>query len=143
MREMPRIASLRTVLTRLLPVLATIIVVLHWHLLQLQPFPIISEPRLVLNTINYHPIPFSDASTPVEQVVLATEDFDLACLEKYFTRGEPCRTRSKPDIDVVWTWVNGSDPLFDAVKTETEQEIWLVDKPSRPPQSLTSQRCYR
>lgn len=139
----PRIAILKTGLKRVLPVLAVILLVLHLLRPSATTTPVISEPQLVIDAINYHPILFSNKSEPLEPSVRSTEDFGIECLEKYFMHGEPCHTTTKPVIDVVWTWVNGSDPVFDALKTKTEEEIWKAEKPSRPPKSLTEQKCYR
>ncbi|KAF8588238.1 hypothetical protein K439DRAFT_1613668 [Ramaria rubella] len=39
------------------------------------------------------------------------------CLESYFSLGYPCFSPKHPSFDIVWTWVNGSDPrLQEAMK---------------------------
>jgi Stealth protein CR1, conserved region 1 len=35
-----------------------------------------------------------------------------SCIDGYFAKGAPCHAGSDPPLDVVWTWVNGSDRLI-------------------------------
>ena len=34
------------------------------------------------------------------------------CRDDYFAKGVPCHASPDPPLDVVWTWANGSDRLF-------------------------------
>jgi hypothetical protein len=125
-------------LKRLLPVVATLI-----FLLLLPSAPL--KHVFLLDSAQYHIINSSEGSGlgHTGRRLLYTEDFDLACLETYFIRGQPCHRDLQPPIEVVWTWVNGSDPRFDATKQELENKVAVAGKPSRPPQGLSEQRMYR
>lgn len=93
-------------------------------------------------SVYYHSIPLISRDY-AQRPLLRAENFDLPCLEAYFTRGEPCHLDSKPPIDIVWTWVNGSDPLFNSEKTKAELAYLMADRPTRPPKPLSEQRRYR
>ncbi|KAJ6516459.1 hypothetical protein C8R45DRAFT_960203 [Mycena sanguinolenta] len=40
----------------------------------------------------------------------------LACVDQWVSRGEPCEFTERSQVDVVWTWVNGSEPVLDATR---------------------------
>jgi hypothetical protein len=48
-----------------------------------------------------------------DSILTPSTDLPQSCLSAYFTHGTPCfdKDKSKLPIDVVWTWVNGSDSL--------------------------------
>ena|SRR5882757_9072258 len=136
---MPRpFVALKVVLRRTLPVAATFLFLLF--LLSNNQTAV--EP---LSLAKYHPVLVSPADfhRSSEQPLLHTEDFDLVCLESYFSHGKPCHTSTKPRIDVLWTWVNGSDPLFNFEKTKAESAHLVANRPTRPPPPLSGQQYYR
>lgn len=55
-----------------------------------------------------------------------TDSLPLSCLDAFFSKGVRCDAwRSHPvRFDVVWTWVNGTDPLHQHVSAEAEMEYF-------------------
>jgi hypothetical protein len=53
------------------------------------------------------------------------------CRDAYFTLGTPCYSAqgSEQKIDVVWTWVNGSDPLHHQTLRQAEQDVIRTSRP--------------
>jgi hypothetical protein len=67
--------------------------------------------------------PLSQTRLVVEPELTPATDIPAHCLDAYFSTGAPCfdATKSKLPIDVVWTWVNGSDTLHQMTyKTDTK-----------------------
>lgn len=67
-------------------------------------------------------------------------DLPTSCLEQYYARGGLCHDgQGAIPIDIIWTWVNGSDPLFAdardaAARSYAEDDPWrpkVTDNPSR------------
>ena len=60
------------------------------------------------------------------------------CRDAYFAAGVPCHASPDPPLDVVWTWANGSDRLFQealthAVRTNPRLPFNpTIPSPSRP-----------
>lgn len=49
-------------------------------------------------------------SSPAKQVVRPVRSLSTPCLDAHFESGEPCTAPGPdPPLDVLWTWVNGSD----------------------------------
>ncbi|KAI9064662.1 hypothetical protein FKP32DRAFT_1648980 [Trametes sanguinea] len=70
-------------------------------------------------------------------------DLPHHCLDGLYTSGEPCHDALGPTrMDVVWTWVNGSDPLFAQVK---ERAIATAEPndPYRPVKKNNPSRMFR
>ena len=65
--------------------------------------------------------------------LLTNEPLAADCLDAHFSLGVPCSPahRKPPKVDVVWTWVNGSDPLF-RTALEVAEKNRLDIKPSGP-----------
>lgn len=66
------------------------------------------------------------------------------CRDAYFSSGALCYDPVLPKMDVVWTWVNGSDPLLQDAKLNAESNF-SPDDPYRPKTSESSNqaRQYR
>lgn len=64
------------------------------------------------------------------------------CRDAYFSSGAVCYDPHLPAMDIVWTWVNGSDPLLEAAKLDVESHF-SADDPYRPKTSVPSVRQYR
>ena len=64
------------------------------------------------------------------------------CRDAFFSSGALCFDPVLPRMDVVWTWVNGSDPLLQAAKLEAESRF-ADDDPYRPKTSAAQERQYR
>ncbi|KAL6300082.1 hypothetical protein BKA93DRAFT_868238 [Sparassis latifolia] len=65
-----------------------------------------------------------------------------SCLDRFFVAGEPCFESKPPPIDLVWTWVNGSDPLLVQAK-ELAIESYASDDPYRPKSTTAQDRQFR
>ncbi len=65
-----------------------------------------------------------------------------SCLDAHIAKGELCHNPKVPQLDVVWTWVNGSDLLFQHAVTRVENSL-PEDDPYRPTESFLKARQYR
>lgn len=53
------------------------------------------------------------SATEMEALMVPTQPWHPShCIDGFFTDGEPCSGRRPTTLDVVWTWVNGSDAFF-------------------------------
>ncbi|GBE85251.1 3-O-alpha-D-mannopyranosyl-alpha-D-mannopyranose xylosylphosphotransferase [Sparassis crispa] len=67
----------------------------------------------------------------------------ISCLDAHFALGEICYEKEIQPIDVLWTWVNGSDPLLQRAKSSAQERYERKD-PYRPMIDASSQaRLYR
>lgn len=64
------------------------------------------------------------------------------CRDAYFSSGALCYDPVIPSFDVLWTWVNGSDPLLQEAKMAAESRF-APDDPYRPKTSSAQARQYR
>jgi len=78
---------------------------------------------------------------PHKASLTPVRDLPAACLESHFALGQPCHEIAEP-LDVLWTWVNGSDILLDEAKRDA-QARYAPDDPYRPTRSTTQARLYR
>ncbi|TFK86284.1 hypothetical protein K466DRAFT_493131 [Polyporus arcularius HHB13444] len=88
------------------------------------------------------PVPDSlpDAARPKLRPV---RDLPTECLEHYYVSGLPCHDGQGPvPMDVIWTWVNGSDPLFIDSRTHAANS-YAQDDPYRPIKSNNPSRMFR
>ena len=90
--------------------------------------------------ISFAPPTTSDASIATR--LRPAQVLPVHCREAYLARGEACYDAEVRPIDVVWTWVNGSDPLLQAAKLRAEDRF-SDDDPYRPKKSPGQQRQYR
>jgi hypothetical protein len=63
------------------------------------------------------------------------------CIDEFFTKGEPCSARRPTTLDVVWTWVNGSDVLFQQALLDAAN--FLDTWPRKNTIGVTNARLYR
>ncbi|OSD02439.1 hypothetical protein PYCCODRAFT_1467800 [Trametes coccinea BRFM310] len=93
---------------------------------------------------SYIAIPVPPALPPSSRPRLRpVRDLPPHCLDALYSSGDPCHDALGPTrMDVVWTWVNGSDPLFADVK---ERAIANVDPddPYRPINKNNPSRMFR
>ncbi|KIP04248.1 hypothetical protein PHLGIDRAFT_76231 [Phlebiopsis gigantea 11061_1 CR5-6] len=85
--------------------------------------------------------PNPDANAPPASLS-STQALPDHCRDAYFSIGAVCYDPEQPRMDVVWTWVNGSDPLLQAAKLEAESRF-SDDDPYRPKTSAAAARQYR
>ncbi|RPD56204.1 hypothetical protein L226DRAFT_535831 [Lentinus tigrinus ALCF2SS1-7] len=88
------------------------------------------------------PVPdfLPDAARPKLRPV---RDLPTECLEQYYVSGLPCHDGQGPvPMDVIWTWVNGSDPLFIDSRTRAANS-YAKDDPYRPIKSNNPSRMFR
>ena len=64
------------------------------------------------------------------------------CRDAYFATGALCYDPDLPSMDVIWTWVNGSDSLLREAKLKAESRF-SADDPYRPKTSSNQVRHYR
>ncbi|KAI8994106.1 hypothetical protein BD414DRAFT_273374 [Trametes punicea] len=72
-----------------------------------------------------------------------TRDLPAHCLDAYYSSGQLCHDSLGPaPMDIVWTWVNGSDPLFADAK-ERAMASFNEDDPYRPVRKNNPSRMFR
>ena len=97
---------------------------------------------------SYHPsyiaIPVPDSLPTSSQPKLRpVRDLPTHCLDQYYSLGDICHDGLGPvPLDVVWTWVNGSDPLFSDAREQAAQS-YDRDDPYRPIKSNNPSRMFR
>ncbi|KAJ3551401.1 hypothetical protein NM688_g4726 [Phlebia brevispora] len=85
--------------------------------------------------------PIQNASAGITRLT-PTQELPDDCRDAYFSSGALCYDPEIPRMDVVWTWVNGSDPLLRAAKLHAESQF-ADDDPYRPKSSAAQERQYR
>lgn len=76
-------------------------------------------------------IPPPPASHSIKRPLLPVQDLPSSCLEDYFVTGAPCYDPVRRPMDVLWTWVNGSDLFLQQEKQAAEKRLGDHD-PYRP-----------
>lgn len=71
-----------------------------------------------------------------------TQELPDDCRDAYFASGQLCYDTDIPSMDVLWTWVNGSDTLLQEAKRVAEGRF-AADDPYRPKISAAQARMYR
>jgi hypothetical protein len=62
------------------------------------------------STNNKHPL---RPAANMEALMAPTQPWHPShCIDEFFTNAKPCSAHHLTTLDVVWTWVNGSDALF-------------------------------
>ncbi|KZT67094.1 hypothetical protein DAEQUDRAFT_729508 [Daedalea quercina L-15889] len=79
---------------------------------------------------------------PPRTALRPVRDLRASCLDAHFSLGELCLGDRVDPLDVVWTWVNGSDFLLAQAK-ELAQSQYANDDPYRPVKSASQARLYR
>lgn len=85
--------------------------------------------------------PPDEAADPTTRLT-PTQALPDHCRDAYFSTGALCFDPDIPPMDVIWTWVNGSDPLLQAAKLDAESHF-APDDPYRPKESASAARQYR
>lgn len=65
-----------------------------------------------------------------------------SCLDAHIAQGALCYNPGQPRLDVLWTWVNGSDILHKDARIRVENSF-LEDAPYRPTSSWKKERQFR
>ncbi|KAI0788222.1 hypothetical protein C8Q74DRAFT_1196372 [Fomes fomentarius] len=93
---------------------------------------------------SYIAIPVPDTLPPAARPKLRpVRDLPSACLEQYYASGLPCHDGRGPvPMDILWTWVNGSDPLFVDAR-QRAAESYAENDPNRPKKSNNPSRMFR
>lgn len=97
-----------------------------------------------LESTSYIPfqIPPLPISPPPRSPLRPVRDLRASCLDAYFRLGEQCLGDQVDPLDILWTWVNGSDFLLVEAK-ELAQSQYDSNDPYRPVKSGTQARLYR
>ncbi|KZT09088.1 uncharacterized protein LAESUDRAFT_537492 [Laetiporus sulphureus 93-53] len=83
------------------------------------------------------PLP-SPPRTPLRPV----RELPDPCLEAHFAHGELCHAEQIQPVDILWTWVNGSDVLLDEAKSSA-QSHYSSNDPYRLTKATSQARMYR
>jgi hypothetical protein len=86
--------------------------------------------------------PATNRSTDATARLTPTQVLPDDCRDAYFSAGALCYDPDLPRMDVIWTWVNGSDGLLERAKLEVESRF-SSDDPYRPMASASQARQYR
>ena len=78
----------------------------------------------------------------VSRKLKPTQPLPASCLDAHIARGELCHNPAEPKLDVLWTWVNGSDVLLRDAKARIEGGL-SDDDPYRPGTSWKQVRQFR
>lgn len=70
------------------------------------------------------------------------QDLPYSCLDRHYTTGDLCHNPDIKPFDVVWTWVNGSDPLLSQAKNAAQQS-YAPNDPYRPQPTVNQDRQFR
>ncbi|PCH40334.1 hypothetical protein WOLCODRAFT_98719 [Wolfiporia cocos MD-104 SS10] len=115
-----------------------------WRSSQIDVFPIL--PSSTAESCRSSYLPIEASPLPIAPATKSTlrpvNDLPAECLEAHFALGELCYIRNTNPIDVLWTWVNGSDVLLEEAK-QVAQNDYDPEDPYRPVRSLTQARLYR
>ncbi|KAI0088478.1 hypothetical protein BDY19DRAFT_165838 [Irpex rosettiformis] len=89
-------------------------------------------------------VPFRPSRPTTSDFVTLKPSTELpsSCLDAHITQGELCYNPKAPRLDVLWTWVNGSDILFKDAVARVENSL-SPDDPYRPTQSFLKVRQFR
>lgn len=93
------------------------------------PTYMVFKPGGVTHTINM------GADMPLQEV----RRLPSHCVDDYFAKGVPCHASPDPPLDVVWTWVNGSDRLFQ----ESLGHVVRTTNPRMPATSRANTQFFR
>ena len=66
-------------------------------------------------------------AVPSEPPRLPYTPLPQSCLDAHFATGAPCSGEGAKELDVVWIWANGSDPLFQDAIEAAESTSWGLD----------------
>ncbi|TFY57965.1 hypothetical protein EVJ58_g6702 [Rhodofomes roseus] len=97
-----------------------------------------------LESTSYIPfqLPRLPLPPPLRTPLRPVRDLRASCLDPHFSLGEQCLGDHVDPLDVLWTWVNGSDFLLEEAK-ELAQSHYDKNDPYRPVKTVTQARLYR
>jgi hypothetical protein len=88
-------------------------------------------------------LPFQLSKSPAGSRKLRPSlQLPTSCLDAHISKGELCYHPQEPKLDVLWTWVNGSDILLQDAKSRVEDAL-PTDDPFRPNRSWKQIRQFR
>lgn len=87
-------------------------------------------------------LPFQPTPYQPSLTLKPTSPLSDACLDGHLAQGELCYNPQQPPLDVLWTWVNGSDILLQDAKAQVENS-YPADAPYRPNRSWKQARQFR
>ena len=88
-------------------------------------------------------LPFQPpTAAPLRRKLRPSLALPATCLDAHIAKGELCYSPAEPKLDVLWTWVNGSDLLLQYAKARV-QEGMASDDPRLPSSSWKTIRQYR
>lgn len=84
---------------------------------------------------------------PPQQIAVSrklkpTLPLPASCLDAHIAKGQLCYNTAEPKLDVLWTWVNGTDILLRDAKARIEDGLPSKD-PYRPSSSWKQVRQFR
>ncbi|KIM33571.1 hypothetical protein M408DRAFT_19842 [Serendipita vermifera MAFF 305830] len=90
----------------------------HWN-----PRP--GARRAIYHCISRPPSPLVDEqlALPAGASLRTYRPLPASCLDSYYTEGSGCTDRQNTKFNVVWTWVNGTDPMITRAKAKATAEL--------------------
>ncbi|OBZ71400.1 Exosome complex exonuclease rrp6 [Grifola frondosa] len=78
----------------------------------------VDVPSVLASYVPFEPATYTTAVSSRPSLI-RVHDLPRHCLDPYFTSGELCYdSRTVPPMDVLWTWVNGSDVLLQKARAQ-------------------------
>lgn len=87
-------------------------------------------------------LPFKPNKPQISKALKPGTELPTSCLDAHVAQGALCYNTAEPRLDVLWTWVNGSDILHRDAKIRVENSF-LEDAPYRPTSSWKKERQFR
>ena len=98
-------------------------------------------PDFALDTV-YLPFQPSQQLETAPESLKPTLPLPRHCLDAHLTYGDVCFHANAPPLDIVWTWVNGSDILMQDAKARISSSF-SEENPYRPSKSWKTARQFR
>jgi hypothetical protein len=87
----------------------------------------------------FEPPKQEQAPTAKFNEIYDTKRLPLECLDAHIAKGAACNFGLDPRLDVIWTWVNGSDKLLMESMSQTARQT----QPKQSVSGKTNTRLYR
>lgn len=88
-------------------------------------------------------LPFNpNRSSSQSKTLKPSNELPASCLDAHIAHGALCYSSADSRMDILWTWVNGSDLLLTDAKARVESSF-ADDSPYRPTSSWKKERQFR
>lgn len=79
---------------------------------------------------------------PLRRKLRPSLPLPATCLDAHISKGALCYNSAEPKLDVLWTWVNGSDILLQDAKARVQESL-ASDDPRQPSSNWKVIRQFR